>query len=687
MNEPRRVGPWTLERELGRGSYGAVFLAHREGGAPAALKVLLDLSDPEQLARFEREAQVTARLSHPGIVRVLDFGLAQGRPYLAMEYVAGETLADRLARGPLPPADAVACLREVAAAVAHAHAHGILHRDLKPANVLLEWRRAAPPLEQHDASGVAERSSASAPANVLLPEGDLRRPRVTDFGMARDLYGGRLTRTGDVLGTPYYMAPEQLEGRTDVDGRVDVWALGVILYQALSGGVPFTGPNLPALAWAVQQGPPPLPAETPAMLEDLVRAALAVERAARPATVEDFARELARAELGASTEGGGGRRPLALALSVGALLAALVGGAAATFALQGVPEREDAERREREALEARARVEAQALARAEAALRARRQAEQRGAAAREALAEAVRASRATGPGLEPFEAGRARFDEAVRLARGDEAFERRARYERAHYAFRRGRFRAALEEAQALSDVPGRLGLDARFLCGLVGLWDDQDARDGVERLERIWRDDPEGTVGLSAGATFHSYSGKNEVGERMARRSLELDPDNVETMIGLAFCLNDLGRRDEALAMVQRALVRAPDHLRAWNCMTMVRLGRRELREARATTGTILTLAAPTPPPRVLSFHVEVCAVLGEWEEVIATATRLIEANQGGGREYIRRAQGYEIQGRTELADRDWRLLVTRRELFNQALSELPRPIAGRVLERLGLR
>lgn len=252
----RQIGPYLLHRELGRGANGVVYLAQRGPGEERfALKVLLHARDEETILRFRREAATTARLEAPGIVRTLDFGQDGGRLYYVMEFCQGETLKDRLRQGPLPPAQAATLVAELAEAMAAAHQFGVIHRDLKPSNILLE------------------------------PE--TLSPRVTDFGLARDYIQERLTRTGDILGTPVYMAPEQVNGRSDLDHRVDVYSLGVLLYEILSGRVPFYARDLSALAKQIEAGRvTPLTELVPGLPAELV---LICARAMAPQRDDRFA--------------------------------------------------------------------------------------------------------------------------------------------------------------------------------------------------------------------------------------------------------------------------------------------------------------------------------------------------------------------------------------------------------------
>ncbi len=192
--------------EIGRGGMGWVFLGRdRKLGRLAALKVLpaLDAMRPASVERFRREAETAARLSHPHIVPVYGAGGDMGTPYFAMAYVEGESLAERIKAGALPVAEALRVMREVGSALAYAHRQGVVHRDIKPQNILLER------------------------------EGG--RALVADFGISRAAAAERMTHSGVAIGTPGYMAPEQAAGTSDVDGRVDVYALGVVAFEMLTG--------------------------------------------------------------------------------------------------------------------------------------------------------------------------------------------------------------------------------------------------------------------------------------------------------------------------------------------------------------------------------------------------------------------------------------------------------------------
>src|SRR6185295_17470750 len=218
-----------VERELGRGGMGVVYLARDVMlDRAVAMKVLAPhlAAQEEMRERFLREARTAARLAHPNVVPVYRADEIDGAAFFTMAFIEGEALADRIRdRGPLTPAEAVRIFREVAWALAYAHARGVVHRDVKPENILLD------------------RQTGHA--------------LVSDFGIARQADASRLTQAGLVLGTFHYMSPEQVSG-ADLDGRSDVYSLGIVMYQALSGKLPFDGLTAPAvlMAHATKRAPP-----------------------------------------------------------------------------------------------------------------------------------------------------------------------------------------------------------------------------------------------------------------------------------------------------------------------------------------------------------------------------------------------------------------------------------------------
>jgi serine/threonine-protein kinase len=254
-------GKYLIERILGKGGMGAVYLAENvQIGRKVAIKVLhADLAVDDQLvARFRMEARAAAAIGHPGIVDVLDMGRSDGAEFIVMERLEGETLAQRIrARGALPAEEAIPIVIEALDALAAAHDKGIIHRDLKPDNLFLVER----------------------PARVV---------KILDFGISKFQDAGDmlLTTTGAVMGTPLYMSPEQARGAKDVTHLADLYAMGAILYEALSGRPPFTGSTYNEVIANVLMEPHPSLATTlPRMSADLsgvVDALLAKSPADRP---------------------------------------------------------------------------------------------------------------------------------------------------------------------------------------------------------------------------------------------------------------------------------------------------------------------------------------------------------------------------------------------------------------------
>jgi WD40 repeat protein/serine/threonine protein kinase len=250
---PCNLGPYQLLEVIGHGGMGEVFKARRiDCNKTIALKRIPKERQGrlKDLARFRREAEASTRLDHPNIVRVYEVGEHDGQPYLALEYVAGGTLAERLADAPLPPEVASELVESLARAIEYAHREGIVHRDLKPSNVLLQelatdeygCAQIIDKEETDDAGGSASISVHPRPTVAKL------FPKITDFGLAKLLdpdQEAAQTRTGDVVGTPAYMAPEQAIGQVrDVGTAADIYALGALLYEALTGRPPFKGATL-----------------------------------------------------------------------------------------------------------------------------------------------------------------------------------------------------------------------------------------------------------------------------------------------------------------------------------------------------------------------------------------------------------------------------------------------------------
>jgi serine/threonine-protein kinase len=257
------LGPWCIERELGRGGMGIVFAARAPNGSLAALKVLRDPTRGRLVQRFVRETHALGRLDHPNIVRLLDYGEESAQPYYVMDFVTGKSFEDALKDSAMPLRQRIKIMSEIARGVAHAHGKGVIHRDLKPQNVIL------------DEAGV---------------------PKVTDFGLARitddeDQGGTKVTLAGAAIGTPGYMSPEQFRGRR-TDARTDVYALGVMLYECVQRRLPFeVTKDLHQLGIDVVEKAPPPPSTDP-MLSATILRALEKDPANRHPTALELARDL-----------------------------------------------------------------------------------------------------------------------------------------------------------------------------------------------------------------------------------------------------------------------------------------------------------------------------------------------------------------------------------------------------------
>lgn len=284
---------------LGRGGMGVVYRARQLSlDRIVALKMLSPTRepDPDDLLRFRREAEILGRIHHPNIVQIYDVGTCQGMPCFALEYVAGGTLAARFARQPQPPGQAAALVEQLAHAMQAAHAQGIIHRDLKPANILLEPHIEKPP-------AVDENRSATTNGTGVLRT-DYGLPKITDFGLAKwQEHEQNLTMSGFVAGTPAYMAPEQASSKSkEVGPAADVYALGGILYEALTGRPAFFGRDPLAVVQQVMMVEPTSPIQlqinTPVDLATICLKCLQKDPAKRYPSAADLAADLRRFQEG-----------------------------------------------------------------------------------------------------------------------------------------------------------------------------------------------------------------------------------------------------------------------------------------------------------------------------------------------------------------------------------------------------
>jgi serine/threonine protein kinase len=265
-----KIGRYEIRSEIGRGGMATVYKANDPNfGREVAIKVLPHefLHDPLFRARFEREARIIALLEHPAIVPVYDFGEEDEQPYIVMRYMSGGSLADRLARGRMLIAEVVKMISTLAPALDTAHRRGVVHRDLKPGNILFD---------------------------------QYENPFISDFGIARLSHASGASLTGAaILGTPTYMSPELIQGNKDLDGRSDIYALGVILFQMLTGKVPYHSDTPAKLMLMHILDPIPtvtaFRGDVPAAFDSMIAKAMAKDPEERFSTATEMASQLSRA--------------------------------------------------------------------------------------------------------------------------------------------------------------------------------------------------------------------------------------------------------------------------------------------------------------------------------------------------------------------------------------------------------
>jgi serine/threonine protein kinase/tetratricopeptide (TPR) repeat protein len=317
------IGQFEVIEELGRGAMGVVYkVKSPRSGQVVALKLLIagGMASETQIKRFIREAEITARLEHPVIVPIHDFGSIDGHPFFTMQYIAGRPLSTLIKQRKLGIRKSVMIARELARGLHYAHSQKVIHRDIKPANILID---------------------------------DDVRPHLADFGLARDVEdeeNKRLTRSGAVIGTPHYMAPEQVEGKKDVGASCDIYALGVVLYQMLTFSLPFKAKSQIELSRMILNDKPAKPGSIePAIdnkLDAITLKALAKKPSSRYSSAADMAADLDAYLSGNSVIArhfsASSQWPKILGLGLGMLGLVAVGVLLATFGMareSGAPEK------------------------------------------------------------------------------------------------------------------------------------------------------------------------------------------------------------------------------------------------------------------------------------------------------------------------------------------------------------
>ena len=593
----RRIGRYEVVSELGRGGMGAVFKAwDPQDRTHVAVKLLLQASDPRQLSRFRREAQVMQRLQHPNVVPVRGYGEDGGRPYLVMDLVAGEPLDQRIeARGPLSPSLTAEIGRSLASALAAGHAQGILHRDVKPSNVLLR-----------------------TDGEVLL----------TDFGLAKDvnLDATQLTVEGGFMGTLGFAAPEQAQGRAELMGPpCDVYGLGATLYYTLSGRPPFEGRSMIEIVDAQQRPPVSLRSlrpEIPQELAALVACCLEPELSARYRSCELVERDLrvflSGERPGAPADPTPSRVPLGLALVLVAGLGVWGGWTLATG--DGAAAEEVAE-----APRAKPPLESPP--------------------AKPPL-EALLARAATAFERQEWETARLVFERV--LQRDPEHVDALHGLWRTLRELGDPAEREVLERAFAANPHPDLCLALAE--ANLVA--EDEPAALAVLRVgHSATPDDPR--LNRKLGALYTALDQPQEALPYL-QRAWELQPTYAQA-VNLASGLHQLGRNAEALPLARRATAENPDSLQSWFLLGMILTHLEDYRAARAPFAEVWERSGGNYPLAVRPYARSL-RESGLPQEAVAVLSRGLADAPDNVDWLLSRALSYSALGKAEeeLADLD---------------------------------
>jgi len=616
-DEAGRFGPYELLGEIARGGMGIVYRSRDPGsGRPVALKVMIEADDDEvRLKRFEREAELAAALDHPNIVRIHDAGRVDGIPYFTMDLVEGRSLDDLLEGEGVVRDVAIRALAQVARAADHAHERGIVHRDLKPGNVIL------------DAAGDAH---------------------ITDFGLARDLARmTRLTQVGQAVGTPYYMAPEQVRGERDVDGRADVYAVGVMLYEVLTGDIPFDADSPLSLFKKIDKEPLELAVDPAKGINERIHAivtrALAKEREDRYARGRLLAEDLERYLRGQPPKAQPRewleglramlRHKLAVAAAALAILALATLGLAGTIGYRRYRDRSAA-------ADGRERVVA-ALADRRVELEAARHAVAGGddAEAARIAGEALRAlERSLGPLLAQDGPG-GRGAKAAFVEEDGEDVERGLRKLLARALARQARTDPEGAGPPADRALAGAIAADPddvelRLLRAAVVLDLEGPGPAARELLDEAVERAPRDPRALVARAELRLALGRTVEASADLSDALLADPDDVAALVTRARAYVALGRLDAAEADAERAAGLAPDATAPRVALGDVARARGERARAEAAYRGAAALDADASRPLARLAELELAA--GAFEAAAAAATAAAERGGGGPAELV---------------------------------------------------
>lgn len=575
------AGRFRVDGRLGEGGMGVVLRAHDVVlDRPVALKLLRAAVGERTLERFRREAELTARLGGAEVVRIHGCGVTDdARPYLVLECVEGaRTLDAFLGDGSAFGLDA---LEVVARTVGRAHRAGVVHRDLKPGNVLV------------DAEG---------------------RVRVADFGTAWAADLDRLTRTGELVGTPRYLAPEALRGSSwTVDPTVDVWALGAMLYEHLCGRPPFAADTWLTLLEEVERARPPRPSSlrpVPAALEGLCLRALARDPAARPPDGFAFAEALAAARREAGRNGAGRRAALAFASASFALALALLGGSM-LWRVRGRSPLPSAATGPSPPTSAGSRGSLD-VPRTGASTSFR----PRGPLGAQLVALVEEARRP-----EPYRAElSAAFEALAGEAGASAALRRAARRARAEYLLRRGRWPLAVEAARPLAAEEARAALVLALAA--YHLRDDGGPlREARARCRRWKNEGGRSADALACAAWQDLFDERTRAARAHAREALELDPDHLYALAAQAVAFGRAGALDEARAALARFEALAPAHATRLVLAAILAVQQGGVEDALGLAREARRLAGPRPPWPLQRYVVRCLARLHRSDEVQAVA------------------------------------------------------------------